>query len=422
MYVLLLYKRFQEGYPLKNIAQKFHFHWDNNHNMTPPMHSDYSIASTDERVMTSMDEVSLSSRSMAKSVVSKLSRLTNNPNNGKSSSSFISTTNYSDLASSLLMPMSERDEGEGNDGHGDNNGGGIAAAAALLPNDGTVATPTTKSYISEDDPFHIFRSDLTHKLSNVASALSAYLTIVDTTDTSMNIEQVRECKKVLKKYIKLAEETLIDLETTVRVVEKRRSDFGHIDDVEMHERRHFINGGKDELARTRVRMQGDDVRTKLSNDERRHRRRSSLDRQQRQQQQQQQQQQRQVDGRNGNSSNNGYNYTDNDNNSYNNDDNNNNRERAETMLIMQRQDETLHDLDMAVTRVSYMADTIHTEIESQNVMLNELEDELVDAEEQLGVVMGKLAKLLKTKNKCQLGLILMLSLVVLILFFLVLYT
>ena len=386
--------------------------------MTPPMHSDYSIASTDERVMTSMDEVSLSSRSMAKSVVSKLSRLTN-PNGGKSSSS-------SDMASSLLMPMSERDEGEGNDGHdtlirGDNNGGG---GVVIIPNNGTAATPTTKSYISEDDPFHIFRSDLAHKLTNVASALNAYLTIVDTTDTCIHIDKVRERKRILKTCIKLAEETLIDLETTIRVVDKRRCDFGHIDDAEMYERRHFINGGKDELARTKMLMQGDDVRKKLSNDERRHRLRSSLDRQQRQQQQRQQQLQRQVDGRNGNISNNGYNYTDNDNNSNNNNDENgnNNHERAETMLIMQRQDETLHDLDMAVTRVSYMADTIHTEIESQNGMLNKLEDELIDVEEQLGVVMGKLAKLLKTRNKCQLGLILILSLVVLILFFLVLYT
>jgi syntaxin 6 len=398
--------------------------------MTPPMHhSDYSIASTDERVMTGMDEVSLSSRSMAKSVVSKLSRLTN-PNGGKSSS--LTSTNNSDMASSLLLPMSERDEGEGNDGHdalirGDNNGGG---GVVIIPNNSSAAAPTTttKSYISEDDPFHIFASDLTNKLINVSSALHAYLTIVDTSDTSTNINKVRECKRILKTSIKLAEETLNDLETTIRVVDKRRIDFEHIDDAEMYERRHFINGGKDELARTKMRMQGDDVRKKLSNDERKHRRRSSLERQQRQQQQQQQQQkQRQVDDRNGNISNNGYNYTDNDNNSNNNNNNNNdnndyNHERTETMLIMQRQDETLHDLDMAVTRVSYMADTIHTEIESQNVMLNKLEDELIDAEEQLGVVMGKLARLLKTKNKCQLGLILMLSLVVLVLFFLVLYT
>lgn len=55
-------------------------------------------------------------------------------------------------------------------------------------------------------------------------------------------------------------------------------------------------------------------------------------------------------------------------------------------------------------------------------MLNNLEEDLSDVEEQLGVVMGKLGKLLKTKNKCQLGLILILSLIVLVLFFLVLYT
>jgi syntaxin 6 len=315
------------------------------------------------------------------------------------------------MASSLLL-SSERDEGEGSSydtsSRGDDNNGSGGGANS------TSATTTTKSYISEDDPFHIFRSDLTHKLSNVTSALNTYITIVTTTDTSLNIDKVRESKKQLKKYIKLAESTLIDLETTVRVVEKRRSDFTHIDDTEIYNRRQFINRGKDSIVQTKMQMQSTEIRKKLTNDEQH--RRTVLDRQQQQQQQQQRQQTNgEVGGMNGNS--NGYNYTNNNNNnSY------TNHERTETMLIMQQQDETLHDLDLAVTRVSYMADTIHTEIESQNDMLVKLEDELIDAEEQLGVVMGKLAKLLKTKNKCQLGLILILSLVVLVLFFLVLYT
>ena len=90
--------------------------------------------------------------------------------------------------------------------------------------------------------------------------------------------------------------------------------------------------------------------------------------------------------------------------------------------MMQQQDNALDGLSTAVTRVSHMAETIHEEIEMQNKMLSELEDDLVDAEEQLGVVMGKLGKLLKTKNRCQIGLILILSLIVLVLFFLVLYT
>lgn len=96
--------------------------------------------------------------------------------------------------------------------------------------------------------------------------------------------------------------------------------------------------------------------------------------------------------------------------------------RSETILMMQQQDDTLDDLNQAVVRVGHMADTIHEEIGSQNNMLKSLEEDLADAEEQLGVVMGRLAKLLKTKNKCQLGLIVVLTLVVLVLFFLVLYT
>lgn len=96
--------------------------------------------------------------------------------------------------------------------------------------------------------------------------------------------------------------------------------------------------------------------------------------------------------------------------------------RSETIRMMQQQDNALDGLSTAVTRVSHMAETIHEEIEMQNKMLSELEDDLVDAEEQLGVVMGKLGKLLKTKNRCQIGLILILSLIVLVLFFLVLYT
>jgi len=39
------------------------------------------------------------------------------------------------------------------------------------------------------------------------------------------------------------------------------------------------------------------------------------------------------------------------------------------MLVMQKQDETLKDLNMAVTRVGYMAGTIHEEIGTPNIMV-----------------------------------------------------
>jgi len=69
-----------------------------------------------------------------------------------------------------------------------------------------------------------------------------------------------------------------------------------------------------------------------------------------------------------------------------------------------------------------MAENIHEELGQQNKTLGSLEEDLEDAEEKLGLVMGKLAKMLKTKSKWQLGTILLLSVVVVVLFVLVIYT
>ena len=204
-----------------------------------------------------------------------------------------------------------------------------------------------------------------------------------------------------------------DLETTVRVVEISRHKFPHINDNELSERRQFVDDSKDRIASSKMSMQSDEIKQKFVSDERalKERRKgggglgggtaSS------------------SSATNGTTNNNGYSKArdiESGNTS------STNPERAETMLMMQQQDETLDDLDLAVTRVGYMAETIHEEIDTQNIMLKNLEEDLADAEEQLGVVMGKLAKLLKTKSKCQIGLIIILSLIVLVLFFLVLYT
>ncbi len=95
---------------------------------------------------------------------------------------------------------------------------------------------------------------------------------------------------------------------------------------------------------------------------------------------------------------------------------------ASTQLLMQQQDETLDELDDVVVRVGHMAENIHEELGQQNKMLTELEEDLTNAEEQLGLVMGRLAKMLKTKSKWQLGVIMIMSLIVIVLFFIVLYT
>ena len=54
-------------------------------------------------------------------------------------------------------------------------------------------------------------------------------------------------------------------------------------------------------------------------------------------------------------------------------------------------------------------------------MLTDLDEDLDAAAEKMGVVMGSLAKLLKTKDRCHLWSILILALILVILVFLIVY-
>lgn len=376
-----------------------------------PLSPDTDYASSSDN--TSMDEVSLTSR--GGSISSR--RNTNGTrsaliSSGASVSSAFSRASRRVMkkSSELGVPLTESMDEDEEDFHNNNSNTHDNGATAPPPPITAATSPTTSTFIGEDDPFYMFRGDLTKKILLVDQELTNYTTLVQTTDTATNTHAIKETKKQLKRHIKHAESTLADLETTVRVVERQREKFPHIHDGEMESRKEFVQESKSRINDSKMMMQSEELKQKFLRDER-----ALTERR------------RGVVGNNngrgalpdleqGNASTDNYHKSDNG------ITNNNSEERSETMLMMQQQDDTLDDLDLAVTRVGYMAESIHEEIESQNKMLTELEDDLADAEEQLGVVMGKLAKLLKTKSRCQIGLILILSLIVLVLFFLVLYT
>ncbi len=212
-------------------------------------------------------------------------------------------------------------------------------------------------------------------------------------DTAVNTHEIKDSKKQLKRHIKNTESTLRDLQTTVRMVEKKRNKFANISDEELHERKSFTASCADRIRHSKDDMNSQAIKTKMLADERKKsKRRLGLK---------------------------------NDTKSF---DTENDEEaqflgndHATAHLMMKQQDETLDDLDDAVVRVGHMAGHIHEELGSQNKMLNELEDDLQNAEEQLGLVMGKLAKLLRTTNKWQLRTIMILSLIVIVLLFLVMH-
>jgi len=244
-----------------------------------------------------------------------------------------------------------------------------------------------------DDPYFVFREDLLKKVDLVDEGLHRFLRIVDETDTAVNGFEVKDAKKQLKRHIKNAESTHRDVQATVRAVEQSRDKFC-ISDVDLYERRTLVQETHDRITHAKKEMNSDNIKHKMYQDEREMARRRCT--------------------------------------------NTNNTEEtthlekentafivdshAKTSLMLQQQDETLEELDDAVVRVSHMAGNISEELNQQNKMLKDFDDDLTDAEEKLGLVMGKLAKLLKTKSKVQLGLIVGLTVFAIVLLFLVIYT
>lgn len=209
----------------------------------------------------------------------------------------------------------------------------------------------------------------------------------------MNTYELKDAKKQLKRHIKNAELTLRDVEMTVQLVESDREKFTHVDDKELHERRSLTQTSRERIEKAKKEMNAEAVRAKLLADERAKAiRRAGSDN---------------LGATNGAERENTEFIVD---------------SQARTSLLMQHQDETLDELDAAVTRVGYMAENIHEEIGQQNKMLTDLSDDLDKAEEELGMVIGKLAKFLQTKDRFQLCMIVTLFVTAIILFLLVLYT
>lgn len=123
-------------------------------------------------------------------------------------------------------------------------------------------------------------------------------------------------------------------------------------------------------------------------------------------------------------------------------------------MMMKEQDQGLEELGSAVDRVGRMADAMNQELNLQNRcvawlalawpgfclcfcgwvagmshrpptrlhrMLGELEVEVENTNEQMNFVMGKLSKLLKTKDKGQLMLIIILTVILVVLILITIY-
>mmetsp|Transcript_20231 Transcript_20231/g.43735 ORF Transcript_20231/g.43735 Transcript_20231/m.43735 type:complete len:306 (+) Transcript_20231:327-1244(+) len=287
-----------------------------------------------------------------------------------------------------------------------------------------------------NDPYHVFRHDMLRQLERVDEQLE----ILKRTASSSEPRHWKEAKKELKKSLKTAESTLSDLTTCVKLMQQQQqqqSSSSHVSEQEIYNRTSLVQSCRNRLSLAKQGM-SQVVPSSSSSSSR-----------------------RVMPDNNGTSgSRTGHNdasvglLSNNDNNNNHhpssssrsggggggydhlhddeesgkpqrqpqNKHNSSASSSSQARVLLQHQDETLDGLSAAVERVGYMADTIHDEIHDQNKLLTELDDDLQEAEEQLGLVMGKLSTFLGTKDRAQICTILILFAVAVLLFLLIVYT
>mmetsp|Transcript_14830 Transcript_14830/g.26285 ORF Transcript_14830/g.26285 Transcript_14830/m.26285 type:complete len:247 (+) Transcript_14830:418-1158(+) len=241
------------------------------------------------------------------------------------------------------------------------------------------------------DPFYVVKDELTAKIETINGKTAKFLELLDNTNTAKSVE-FKDARRSLGKDLKSAEKQLRDLTFTVTTVQKDRAQFAHIDDYELEQRDAYIKKIRKNLNEMKATYQGERVKRKMIADERamiESKPMSSLG-------------------------------------ATNSDEAENTQfihdQQAQGQMIIRQQDEELEELGYAVDRVNDMAVGINEELKTQNQMLKTLEEDIDEAAEKMNFVMGKMAKLLKTKDTCQIWTVIILTLVLVLLVFLVIYT
>jgi hypothetical protein len=90
-------------------------------------------------------------------------------------------------------------------------------------------------------------------------------------------------------------------------------------------------------------------------------------------------------------------------------------QQQQTQRMIEQQDASLDSLGVAVDRLGKIGKDIHEEVQEQNVLLDALGNEVDDAGNKMNVVTASLAKLLQTKDGCQIWTIVILTFILILL-------
>lgn len=259
---------------------------------------------------------------------------------------------------------------------------------------------------SGGDPFYLYKDELASKVASLERKLRAWANDPDSVQPTD-----------IQRKLGSADSSLEFLEQTVQMVQSNRDQFKHIDDKELTSRRQAVDTIRAKLRNISEKLSiASGIEPSLSARNRSVNRKAKEDAPEDTATpklssknpfvENTSSNESEVNSKNNGSDNDGFVAT----------------EQLRQQVIMEEQDENLEQLGASVSHLGHIAVGINQEIKEQNKMLDALSEDVDETQERMHFVLDRMSRLLKTKDKCQLGTILFLTVVLVVMVFLVAYT
>jgi len=245
--------------------------------------------------------------------------------------------------------------------------------------------------MASQDPYFGVRDNVKAQCDKMKVKNKRFHDMLRSVNTASNLE-FKDLRKALAKDVRGVEKQLRDLRGAIEMVENNRAKFPGISNPELGQRKVFVDDMTYIVTEIKKGMESQSVRQKLAKDETDARMAK--------------QQSMKTSALPTDNTNEGF----------------LRNQRQQTHQIIDQQDIALTDLGASVDRLGDMGRVINTELREQNQMLDELDDDIDEAGNKMNFVMAKLAKLLKTKDGCLIWTIVLLTLLLVILIALTIWT
>ncbi len=233
------------------------------------------------------------------------------------------------------------------------------------------------------DPFAELKGICKKDMRDLEALFGAWEAALRNSNTETDPTYRKRRKKLAAKVDKVVQ-MLNDLDLAVRAVSRARAQYPHIDDAELASRREFTAGCQGRVREMQGKMRSQRVRDKQAADKR-----AALTGAP-----------GAAGGGGGGGGGGGSNadFL--------------RQQQAEQKEIRGQQDEILDDMSAGVEQLDVMSKALRDELDEEKRLLEQFERDMEEAQARMNVVLRGMSKLLKTKNTCQLWLILFLTLTI----------